>query len=162
PDICDLNNNSNTGEPLPVDARGFARVTGGTVDIGAFERQQGSVFLVTTLADETYDGGTLAQETADGTGLSLREALGLANKDPNSIDVILFKSSLIGGGTHGVNDGALLLTNGQLTVNGNVTIEGDVKGNGTPDITIDGKSTPRDLSVLEYNRTIVRRPIHCS
>src|SRR5262249_60319102 len=101
PDICDLNNNSNTGEPLPVDARGFARVTGGTVDIGAFERQQGSVFLVTTLADEVYDGGTLAQETADGTGLSLREALGLANKDPNSTDVILFDPSLIGGGTPG-------------------------------------------------------------
>lgn len=35
-------------------------------------------YLVTTTADQAYDGGDLAAETADGGGLSLREALGLA------------------------------------------------------------------------------------
>jgi hypothetical protein len=154
PDTFDLNNNLNTAEPLPVDARGFARVVGGTVDIGAFEQQQGATFIVTTLADETYDGGTLAQETADGSGLSLREAIGLANKDPTSADTITFAPGLIGGGTHGVNDGVLLLTNGQLKINGNVTIEGDVNGDQTPDITIDGQGASRDLSIVGGNVSI--------
>jgi hypothetical protein len=151
PDTFDLNNNGNTTEPLPVDARGFARVSGGTVDIGAFEQQPGTTFVVTTLADETYDGGTLAQETADGTGLSLREALGLANQDPTSVDTITFAPNLIGGSTHGVNDGVLLLTNGALTVNGNVTIEGDINGDGTPDITVDGQGASRDLVITGGN-----------
>jgi fibronectin-binding autotransporter adhesin len=151
PDTFDLNNNGNTTEPLPVDARGFARVAGGTVDVGAFEQQPGATFVVTTLADETYDGGTLAQETADGTGLSLREALGLANQDPTSVDTITFAPNLIGGSTHGVNDGVLLLTNGALTVTGNVTIEGDINGDGTPDITIDGQGASRDLVITGGN-----------
>src|SRR6266446_202299 len=37
PDTFDLNGNSNTTEPLPVDQRGFARVVGGNFDIGAVE-----------------------------------------------------------------------------------------------------------------------------
>src|SRR5262249_2468861 len=53
PDTFDLNNNTITAEPLPVDARGLARVSGGTVDIGAVEQQPGNLFVVTTLADET-------------------------------------------------------------------------------------------------------------
>jgi FG-GAP-like repeat len=146
-DSLDLNNNHNTTEPLPVDARGFARVTGGSVDIGAFEQQPSSVFVVTTLADEPYNGGTLAQEKADGSGLSLREALGLANQDPTTADIIVFDPALIGGGTHGVNDGTLLLTNGALPVNGNVTIEGDVNGDGAPDITIDGQGASQDFVI---------------
>jgi FG-GAP-like repeat len=154
PDSFDLNNNSNTAEPLPVDARGFARIYGGTVDVGAFEQQAGATFVVTTLADESYDGGTLAQETADGSGLSLREALALANQDPTTKDTITFDPSLIGGSTHGVNDGVLLLTNGQLIVDGNVAIEGDINGDTTPDITIDGQGASRDFDVLGGNVTL--------
>src|SRR5262249_58299327 len=96
PDSFAHNTSPTTPEPLPVDARGLARVSGGTVDIGAVEQQPGNLFVVTTLADETYDGGTLAQEMADRTGLSLREALGLANQDPTSLDTITFAPNLIG------------------------------------------------------------------
>jgi FG-GAP-like repeat len=146
PNTFNLDNSGNTTEPLPVDARGFARVAGGTVDIGAFEQQPGANFVVTTLADNPYDGGTLAQELAEGNGLSLRQALGLANQDPTANDVITFAPDLIGGSTPGVNNGVLLLTNG-LEINSNVTIDGDINGDGTPDITIDGQGTSTDLFV---------------
>ena len=46
-------------------------------------------FVVTTGDDETFDGGSLAAESADGNGLSLREAITLANQNggaPNSGD----------------------------------------------------------------------------
>ena len=36
-------------------------------------------YIVSTDADEAYDGGSLMAETIDGSGLSLREAIGLAN-----------------------------------------------------------------------------------
>jgi FG-GAP-like repeat len=148
PDRLDLNTNGNITEPLPVDARGFSRVVGGTVDIGAFEQQQGTAFVVTTLADNPYDGKTLAQELAEGNGLSLRQAIGLANQDRTTNDVITFASDLIGGNTHGVNDGVLLLTNGELTLDSNVTINGDINGDGTPDITIDGQGASRDFKII--------------
>ena len=154
PDSFDLNNNGNTAEPLPVDARGFARVSGGTVDIGAFEQQPGTTFVVTTLADNPYDGGTLAQELAEGNGLSLRQALGLANQDPTSLDTITFASNLIGGSTHGVDDGVLLLTNGELTINGDVAIEGDINGDKTPDITIDGQGASQDFVITRGSVTL--------
>lgn len=38
-------------------------------------------FTVTTLADDSFDNGTLDSESLDGTGLSLREAIGLANQN---------------------------------------------------------------------------------
>ena len=77
-DVTDADGNGNTGETLPIDARGFARDVGG-VDIGAVELQQGATYSVTTLDDQEFDGGDLAAELADGGGLSLREALALAN-----------------------------------------------------------------------------------
>jgi predicted outer membrane repeat protein len=146
PNTFNLDNSGNTTEPLPVDARGFARVSGGTVDVGAFEQQPGANFVVTTLADNPYDGGTLAQELAEGQGLSLRQALGLANQDPTSADTITFAPDLVGGSMHGVNDGVLLLTNGALTINGNVTIDGNVTPAGNQ-ITIDGQGASQDFVI---------------
>ena len=60
-------------------------------------------YVVTTLDDEAFDGGDLAAETADGN-LSLREALGLANANPDA-DTIAFDGLLVPAGT-------LFLTNG--------------------------------------------------
>ena len=53
-------------------------------------------FTVTILQDDqTYDGGDLAAETADGGGLTLREALGLANNAADA-DTIDFAAGLSG------------------------------------------------------------------
>jgi hypothetical protein len=129
-DDADLDGDGDVAEPLPVDARGFTRAVG-TVDIGAFEQQNAGAFVVTTLADEDFDNGDLAAETADGNGLSLREALGLANGDPTTADTITFAAALTGG--------TLFLAQGngelEITTDG-ITIAGDIDGNGTADITI--------------------------
>src|SRR5436309_611007 len=97
-------------------------------------------FVVTTLVDETSQGGTLAQETADGNGLSLREALALANASAGS-DTITFAANLLGGGP-------LVLTNGELAITTDgITINGDINGDGQPDITIDAGGTSRVFNI---------------
>ncbi len=50
PDTFDLNNNGNTTEPLPVDARGGPREFDNTVDIGAVELQTATSPIVTAAA----------------------------------------------------------------------------------------------------------------
>ena len=83
---------------------------------------------VTTLVDEN-DGG------AGGTGLSLREAIALANSE----DTITFDPSLTGQ--------TITLTSGQqLTINTSLTIDGDLNDDGTPDITVSGDANQNDVS----------------
>ena len=135
PDSLDLDNDANTTEDLPVDARGFQRVTGSAPDLGAVEAMQ--TFTVTTTDDETFDGGDISSETADGTGLSLREALALAQDG----DTIEFDSSLL--------NGTITLTNGQLTITqDDLTINGDIAAMGdTNDITVDANLASRVFEI---------------
>jgi hypothetical protein len=138
-DTYDVNNNGNTTEPLPVDARGSDRVSGTSVDIGAFEYQPTPTDLVvTTLDDELYNGGSVSTETNDGNGLSLPEAIGLANAAGGS-HTITFDPSLAAG--------TLTLTNGELVITSDITIDGDIDGNSTPDITIDGSGISRVFNI---------------
>jgi VCBS repeat-containing protein len=89
-----------------------------------------TTFIVNTSADETYNAGDLAGETADGSGLSLREALALAQNG----DTITFDASLSGG--------SVLHTLGtELLVTTDITIDGDLDNDGTPDVTIDLNNT---------------------
>src|SRR5262245_29384225 len=91
-------------------------------------------YTVSTLDDELFNGGNLAAEAADGGGLSLREALELAQGNGAAVaDVITFQVSLAGG--------TLTLTQGHLTIAGSVTIDGDVNGDDSADITIDGDAS---------------------
>jgi hypothetical protein len=86
-------------------------------------------FVVTTLLD-TVDAN-------DGL-VSLREALALAGGSAGA-DIITFSESLTGGATPGLNDGLLVLTNDELIIDSDVTIDGDAVGNdNVADITIDG------------------------
>lgn len=61
-------------------------------------------YVVTTLGDERFDGGTEAEEQADGGGLSLREALGLSVAAGGS-HTVTFQSGLSGTIRIGDTDG---------------------------------------------------------
>jgi hypothetical protein len=131
-----LNAGDSAAPGLPAtDANGGDRKVGAAVDIGATEFQ----FRVTTAADEAFGGGSLAAETADGGGLSLREALGLANANADA-DRIGFAASLAGQ--------TLVLTGGQLSINNDVAIDGDTNGDDKADITISGNSASRIFNIV--------------
>ncbi|MCB1499007.1 MAG: cadherin-like domain-containing protein [Bauldia sp.] len=148
-DTLDLDSDSNVAETLPVDARGFARVASGQSDIGAFEAQPSDTFVVTTLSDADEDGtvtGDLAAEIADGGGLSLREALILANADPTNGASVTFHASLAGG--------TVTLAGGELVIASDVFVSGDVDGNGTADITINAAGSSRVFHATAGSSTL--------
>ena len=142
----------------PTDARGEARVDVPGVgndgadfsDLGAFEAQVSgpleAASLVVTTADDVIDW-------SDGV-TSLREALALANSGANGgdalndglPDVITFDPALAG---H-----TLTLTNGQLAIASNLTIEGDIDGDGISDITVDANGLSRVFDVTAGTSTL--------
>lgn len=102
-------------------------------------------FVVTTLDDEGYDGGTLEEELADGGGLSLREAIGLANNDSTTFDRIGFSADLSGGT---ITLDAFNDFTPELELSGLVAINGDIDGDGVADITVDGAGQTRIFHIL--------------
>ncbi len=105
-----------------------------------------AAYTVNTLGDETYGGGDLASETSDGNGLSLREALGLANATVDQ-DEITFEAGLSGG--------TLTLTQGELGISSDVVIDGDLSGDGgAPEITLDANDTSRVINITAGASTL--------
>ncbi|MEX2171385.1 MAG: choice-of-anchor Q domain-containing protein [Pirellulales bacterium] len=92
----------------------FIRVFGGRIDIGAYERQTLPLvnYVVDSLADES-DGNFSSGH------LSLREAIGMANGDVGSAQVITFAPSLTSQGP-----AVIVLTRGDLTITDLLTING--------------------------------------
>jgi VCBS repeat-containing protein len=88
-----------------------------------------STYIVTTLSDV---------ENANDGALSLREALALANADPDQSE-IRFDPSLAGG--------TISLAGEQLTISSAVTINGDTNGDNAADITISGNFQSRVFDV---------------
>lgn len=86
-----------------------------------------ATLTVTTAANEAYNGGSLASETADGTGLSLLEAIGVAA----SGDTIQFAPSL---------SGVAIVNNSSYSLGKSLTINGDINGDGIPDITLNANN----------------------
>jgi hypothetical protein len=102
-------------------------------------------FVVTTLADAINPG--------DGV-TSLREALTLVQGSVGA-DTITFAAGLAGGNNPGVNDGHLVLTQGELVVDSDVTILGDVVGNDhVPDITVDANQLSTVFNVTAGTSTL--------
>lgn len=101
-------------------------------DIGAFELQtpaETPSLVVTTAADvlDAFDGVT-----------SLRDAIAFANSD-GDFSEITFASDLIGA--------TILLDRGSLVLSSNVSIAGDIDGDGVGDITLDGNRADRVITV---------------
>ncbi|MAS41540.1 MAG: hypothetical protein CML43_00030, partial [Rhodobacteraceae bacterium] len=95
-----------------------------------------TTFTVNTLDDELFDNGTLADEMADGGGLSLREAIGLANTGLHAAGDgpgIELDAALAGG--------VLLLTQGQLSLSADMSIAAD--------LTIDAQGASRVMRITD-------------
>ncbi len=139
-DALDLDGDGDTAEPVPVDATGARRDFGGFADLGAVEAGR---IVVTTLEDEAFGGHSFAEEAADGSGLSLREALALAEAG----DTIAFAPNGALAGTRFSSFGTpeIRLTQGELTVDRFVRLEGAVEGGGS--IVIDGGNASRLFDV---------------
>ncbi|WP_172969643.1 DUF4347 domain-containing protein, partial [Rhodanobacter sp. T12-5] len=109
------------------------------VDQAAYTHDLAQI-TVTTGADNGLDatfGVSQAADLADGSGLSLREALHWAGNG----DTITFSSGLtIALETHATGDSLLL-------VDKSITIEGDINGDGTPDVTLNGQYNGRVLEI---------------
>ncbi|MEM6383809.1 MAG: calcium-binding protein, partial [Pseudomonadota bacterium] len=143
----------NNDQSLTTDARGVARDNGSGTDIGAFELQSTPTtpqsFVVTTLDDELdFNGPDSNLETMGGAGdLSLREAIFLANQNDLTADTITFDTSLAGG--------TLTLTQGQLVLTSDITIDGDTTGDDKADITISGNDASRVFNVTGTGTDVV-------
>ena len=105
---------------------GFARELEGTADIGAVEREAGSL-VVTTTADvvDAFDGVT-----------SLREAVEFANKKAG-LDTITFDAGVFGGGA------TIALNGSRLLINSSMQIDGDADGDGASHVTVDAGGQSR-------------------
>jgi hypothetical protein len=125
----DAGDNSLVPAGVTTDQRGFARIAGGTVDIGAYE-VQANPFLVTTAADPGGLPGLL----------SLREAVNLANAYAGAGDPAAISFAA------GVS--AVTLSKGQLELSGHnattatITIDGSTAG-----VTVDGNNASRVFQV---------------
>jgi hypothetical protein len=112
-----------SGTTPTTDQRGFPRISGGKVDIGAFELQQS--FVVTTLQDNEIDDA--------GMGTSLRGAIELANTK-STPQTITFAPGL---------RGTITLTLGELQITNSMTIDGP----GADQLSISGNNASRVLEV---------------
>src|SRR5262245_41216388 len=94
-----------------------------------------TIFTVTTLVDENDAGETAAGSL--GTGLSLREAIALANANSGADDITF---------AAGLSGGTIRLTLGTLQVNtAALTINGDLGNDGTANITITADALDNDV-----------------
>ncbi|MEM9737259.1 MAG: choice-of-anchor Q domain-containing protein, partial [Pseudomonadota bacterium] len=75
----------------------------------------------------------------DGAGLTLREAIALAEATGNEVTNITVAGELAGG--------TLTLTHGELLISEALTIDGDLDGDGRADITIDANEASRALRI---------------
>ena len=134
-DLFDRDEDGTLAEASVLDAQGALRIQGTAPDLGAAEAAS-EMLTVTTLADETLQGSDLLDEASDGNGLSLREAIGLANLR-GTATTITFADTLSGG--------RISLVEGQLTSTTDLTILGDLDGDGIRDVRISGRGQSRIL-----------------
>ncbi|MBK1833619.1 beta strand repeat-containing protein [Roseibacillus ishigakijimensis] len=104
-------------------------------------------FVVDTAVDEPYNGGTLGAESMDGDGLSLREAVALANQNAGAPDsgeadgdTISFNFGLLS-----VIDPPVFTLSSELTITDDLAIDGSLAlaGGALGQVTLDGGGAVR-------------------
>ncbi len=134
-DTYDLDGDSNTAEPLPIDLAGNARVFAGEVDMGAYELVYTPDFVVDTTSDADLEGCT-----ATPADCSLRGAINLANAIAGT-DTITFDSNVFTSAA----TGTITLTGAlpQITTDLNIT------GLGADKVIVDGANSyqPFDIAL---------------
>lgn len=113
------------GESLSNEQLAFLQAEDDTFTLADGTQIEASNLIVDTLVDEN-DGNFSAGD------LSLREVIALATPG----DTITF-----------ANSGTISLTLGELNINKALTINGDIDGNGTPDITVSGNNASRVFNI---------------
>jgi hypothetical protein len=137
-DVYDVDGDGNTSEYLPTDARGpgyvreFAKGYGAPIaDLGAFEAQ-GTIGLVVNSADDSFD---LFDDK-----ITLREAVHMVNTNQLS-GTITFDGTVFNGE---LQDTIRLQSNLLIDNVADLSIDGDIDGDGTPDVIISGDSLGND------------------
>ena len=136
-----------SASPVGIDARGLSRISGTAPDLGAFELAPFNgpfvgPLVVSTTAD-VFDGDFSAGN------LALREATFLASQgfgtdgDNDGLTDITFDATLFGGGA------TITLTGREIAIGSDLAIFGDVDGDGTADVTLDGDNLSRIFLVQE-------------
>ena len=105
---------------------------------------------MTTIDDEDAQTNDLATEFLDGNGLSLREAIAVANAgDADGVnglaDTILFDAGVFGAGA------TITLGGTDLEVTETLTIQADVGNTGSRDVTIDANDQSGVISVFGFD-----------
>ncbi|MEO0892150.1 MAG: choice-of-anchor Q domain-containing protein [Pseudomonadota bacterium] len=145
-DISDTFPGSQTATDASGSDRGVDRLgvdNGGRIDAGALELQTGTSVLfsdtpslvVNTLSDAVnpFDGLT-----------SLREALILANSDPDESEITFDDTVFVPG-----QDNVIRLVDGTLVFATDLSIDGDVNGDGLPDVTVTGDALGDDITTTD-------------
>ena len=96
------------------------------------------MFTVSTITDEAFNGDDTSSETSDGSGLSLREALGLITNGASG--PINFDNALSGR--------TFSLALGVLAVDADTTVDGDLDNDGAADITVSNTIGAGVLSIM--------------
>ncbi|MEM0922236.1 MAG: right-handed parallel beta-helix repeat-containing protein [Pseudomonadota bacterium] len=140
-DSFDIDRDGDFSEVIDSSANGAPREPGANSSLGAF--QQTNTLVVTTLLDESFGNHALTEEINDGDGLSLREALGIA-QGTAAAETITFASDLMGG---------TIQLSSQLNISDTVTVDGDIDGDGKADITLDADGIFRVIGISAQNDT---------
>jgi len=111
---------------------------GGRINMGAYSntaqasKSPPATLTVTTNSDTGDDatfGVSLGADEADGSGLSIREALNWASAGDN----VTFDG--------GMSSDTITLSGTKLTINKDITLDGDLDDDSIPDITVSGNNT---------------------
>jgi len=136
PDALDLDDDTDLGEPLPLDLARLPRAFGGSVDIGAYERQDSAIVL-------TWDGTAPADWTSAHWNAGAATPAGGEAMVVDSGRVIVSSDVLEAAGSLDIAGGGAV----DIIATGELAVTGDVNVGGGGVLSIDGGLTAPRVNV---------------